>query len=122
MARANITVHSLNDRNVFADITTLETALTADGGELTMNERDDKYLILAHNSATSASSLTVKAGNGIQGVSDLIHSVPASGYAIVQLDSGAYKNVTNDETDTAKKGKVIFAGASTLKIAAFKLP
>lgn len=122
MARANITVHSLNERNTFADIEMLETALTADGGEVVMNERDDKYLILVHNSATSASDLTVKAGNGIQGTADMVHSVPASSYSMVQLDSGAFKNVTNSDTDSAIKGKVILAGATSLKIAVFKLP
>lgn len=120
MARAMISVHSLNDRNEFSDITTLEVAVdsTSRQAEFVMNERDDKYLILVHNTATSASTVTVKAGNGIQGVADLAHSVAASSYATVSIDSGAYKNVSGDD-----KGKVIIEGSATgVKIAVFKLP
>ena len=120
MARATITVHSLDDRNSFLDIATLETQVDASSrqAEFRMSERDDKYLILVHNSGTSAANVTVKAGNGIQGVADLTHSVAASSYATVSLDSGAYKNVSGDD-----KGKVIIEGSATgIKIAVFKLP
>lgn len=120
MARATINVHSLNDRNEFSDIATFETSVdaTSKQAEFVMNERDDKYLILIHNTASSASTVTVKAGNGIQGVADLTHSVSSNAYAAVSIDSGAYKNVNGDD-----KGKVIIEGSSTsVKIAVFKLP
>lgn len=120
MARATISVHSLNDRNDFSDITTLETAVdtTSKQAEFIMNERDDKYLILVHNTGSTAANVIVKAGNGIQGVADLTHSVASKTYAAVSLDSGCYKNVSGDD-----KGKVIIESSVTdVSVAVFKLP
>jgi len=118
MAKTVLTVHKLDDKNVFsADIATLATAMTADGAEFVMDDRDDKYLILLHNKATSAQAVTIKHGNGIQGVCDLTGSVGASAYQFVSLDSGRFKNVFGDD-----KGKVIFAGNTNIEVAVFKLP
>ena len=122
MARVKLTVKEVNNRNVFA-ADELTTALTAavdasDGAEFVMDERDDKYLLLIQNAATAAKDVTIKAGNGIQGVNDLTHSIAASSFTFVQIESGRFKNVTG-----ADKGKVIITGASAdIKVAVFRLP
>lgn len=122
MARVKLTVKEATNRNVFAKdeaFSTITTAVdAADGAEFVMDERDDKYLILVQNSASSAKEVTVKAGNGIQGVNDLTYSVAASSFTFVQIDSGRFKNVSG-----ADKGKVIIMGASAdIKVAVFRLP
>ena len=120
MARTVLTIHSLDEKNTFsAAFTTLNQAINAsDGAEFEMKDRDDKYLILVQNTATSAKNVTVKAGNGLQGVADMTTSLAASSYAFVSLESGLFKNVSGTD-----KGKVIITGGSAdIKVAVFKLP
>lgn len=123
MARVTINVQALDERNKFASAalsTGMTTAIDAtDGAEIVWSERDDKYLILIQNAnASGAKSVTIKAGNGIQGVNDITTSIAASSYTFIALDSGRFKNVVG-----ADKGKVLFTGDSAdIKIAAFKMP
>lgn len=123
MARATINVQALDERNKFAaaalsaDMTTAIDA--TDGAEIVWSERDDKYMVLIQNAnASGAKNVTIKAGNGIQGVNDITFSIAASSYTFIALDSGRFKNVVG-----ADKGKVLFTGDSAdIKIAAFKMP
>ena len=119
MSRVNIPVQELDDRNKFAAAaayTGLTTAAdTTDGAEIVWNERDEKYLVLVHNAGSSAADVTIKAGNGIQGVNDLTINLAGGQYTFVSLDSGRFKNVSGPD-----KGKVVITGA--VKVAAFKLP
>lgn len=123
MARVNIPVQVLDDRNKFApgaDFASMTTAIdAADGAEFIMSERDDKYLVLAYNSGDDEQALTIKHGNGIQGVCDLELEALGSGqYTFVALDSGRVKHVSGEH-----KGKVLIAGGSAnVKIAVFQLP
>ncbi len=123
MARATINVQALDERNKFASAalsTGMTTAIDAtDGAEIVWSERDDKYLVLIQNAnASEAKNVTIKAGNGIQGVNDITTSIAASSYTFIALDSGRFKNVVG-----ADKGKVLFTGDSAdIKIAAFKMP
>ena len=123
MARATINVQALDERNKFASAalsTGMTTAIDAtDGAEIVWSERDDKYLVLIQNAnASEAKNVTIKAGNGIQGVNDITTSIAASSYTFIALDSGRFKNVVG-----ADKGKVLFTGdSSDIKIAAFKMP
>lgn len=123
MARATINVQALDERNKFASAA-LSTGMTtaidaADGAEIVWSERDDKYLVLIQNAnASETKNVTIKAGNGIQGVNDITTSIAASSYTFIALDSGRFKNVVG-----ADKGKVLFTGDSAdIKIAAFKMP
>ena len=123
MARATINVQALDERNKFASAalsTGMTTAIDAtDGAEIVWSERDDKYLVLIQNAnASEAKNVTIKAGNGIQGVNDITSSIAASSYTFIAFDSGRFKNVVG-----ADKGKVLFTGDSAdIKIAAFKMP
>ena len=84
------------------------TALTANTAKaLEFSESDDKIVLVVHNTGSSATNLTVKAGNGIQGVCDLVLSVP-TGVNLVKLESGRFKNVTGEN-----KGKIVVVSTGT---------
>lgn len=84
------------------------TALTANTKKaLDWGENDAKMILVISNSGDSAVSLTVKAGNGIQGVADLTLSAP-KGISLVKLESGRFKFVSG-----ANKGKIVVKSAGT---------
>ena len=87
------------------------TALTANTDKaIDWSENDQKMILVI--SASSATTLTVKAGNGIQGVADLTLTVP-EGVSLMKLESGRFKNVSG-----TKKGKVVVKSAGTPKVGA----
>jgi hypothetical protein len=88
----------LTMRNTIAAVT-LE-ALTASTAKAIDWSEKDEHTVLVIN-ASAQTDLTVKAGNGIQGVTDLVLTVP-KGVSLVKLESGRFKNVSG-----ANKGKVI---------------
>ena len=75
--------------------------------EVDYSGKDHRILLMVDTAAA-----TVKAGNGIQGVTDLSVGIGKS----VVLDSGAFKNVSGDH-----KGAVYITGA-TAKVLAIELP
>ena len=82
-----------------------KTAATTptDGVAIDMSGKDFQTVIIVENSGSGSATVTVKAGNGIQGVNDLAaYTLAASEVAAIRLDSGAFKNVTGDN-----KGKVL---------------
>lgn len=82
------------------------TALTASTEKaIEWSENDNKMILVVQ--ATTATTLTVKAGNGIQGVADLVLTVPV-GISLVKLESGRFKNVSGDN-----KGKIMVVSAGT---------
>ena len=89
---------------------TLE-ALTADTAKaLEWSENDAKTVLVINNATSAASTLTVKAGNGIQGVCDLTLTVP-KGISLVKLESGRFKNVSGDN-----KGKIVVVSPAALSV------
>lgn len=124
MANTVIAVNELTEYNTFSAAETYanltaavdSTSLTA---EVALKARDEKCLLLITNAHVSAAKkVTIKAGNGIQGVTDIEKEIAAGKYVIISLESGAFKNVTGDN-----KGKVIIVGASAdIEVAAFRLP
>lgn len=68
-------------------------------------ESDEKMVLVINASADT--TLTVLAGNSIQGVADLTVAVP-KGVSLIKLESGRFKNVTG-----ANKGKVVIKSAGT---------
>lgn len=82
------------------------TALTANTTKaIEWSENDNKMILVID--ATTATTLTVKAGNGIQGVADLTLNVPV-GVSLVKLESGRFKNVSGEN-----KGKIVVVSAGT---------
>lgn len=91
-------------RNTIEKVTL--TALTANTETaIPWNESDEKMILVIN--AANATTLTVKAGNGIQGVADLTLTV-AQGVSLVKLESGFYKNVTG-----TNKGKIVVVSPGT---------
>ena len=118
MARTVLTVHKIDDTNKplapasYADM--LATPDTDTGAEFAIG-KDHKTMILLVNDGGNTATATVKAGNGIQGVNDLVVSLDAGKFTFVCLDSGRFKNMSGTD-----KGKVILTG--TAKVAVFELP
>lgn len=98
MAKTKITADALklNDWGVLTF-----TAGTTDGFQVPATNGDWKRLVLVQNTDTSAAvTVTVKQGNGIQGVKDLdAFSIPAGKTAAIRLDDGRYKNVFGEDKD-----------------------
>lgn len=81
------------------------TAATSaeDGLAFDYTGREDGRILLI---LAGASTATVKAGNGLQGVEDLEVTIPSGGQAVLVVESGKYVNVSGES-----KGKVIVAGS-----------
>ena len=116
MAAVTITNDVLN-LNEFKTLTF--TACSVDGTMFDFTPADQKMVLVFQNTGAGSSTVTLKAGNGLQGVNDLdAFSIPASGFAAVRLDSGSFKNVSGDN-----KGKVVvIPSAATIKACAIQLP
>lgn len=118
MAQATITPVKIPDVNTISGAIALTTlADTTNGGIFAAAGKDFKTVIVCKGGA-AAGTLTVKAGNGIQGVNGLVLSIPATNYAAFTLDSGAYKNVSG-----TNKGKVVMIpSVADIGVAVVELP
>lgn len=94
----------LTMRNTIAAVT-LEALTASTAKAIDWSEKDEQTVLVINASAQT--DLTVKAGNGIQGVTDLVLTVP-QGVSLVKLESGRFKNVSG-----ANKGKVIVVSTGT---------
>ena len=146
-AFAEITPIAISDMNTFTKEAASETRGTvlATNGEttatfgayFTMDGKDEQYLVLVENGDTDGVTdltVTVKAGNGIQGVADLAKTDLGNGeFTLLQIDSGRFKNVTEnetlkalssavEETQVSAKGKVFITGTSAeIAVTVFKM-
>ena len=122
MARVVITPIEVTKHSTFEG-TVLNSALfkgvdVTNGAEVVMDGHDERTVIMVQNTATAPGTVTVKAGNGIQGVADEVFTVPASSTTFIVPESGRFKNVSGDD-----KGKLIINGsAATITVAVIKLP
>lgn len=101
------------------DKSALTTAVNASDGMLVnWDFNDDKMILLVENAnASAAQTVTIRHGNGIQGVNDLSLSLPAGKMTAVCINSGRFKNISGD-----LKGQVKITGTSAdIKVAAFRL-
>lgn len=146
MAFIKIKVNEISERNKLLpensiNLAGLFTTLTANdsgtyGGYVEMTGRDDKYLFIANNNGGNSISLTIHAGNGIQGTKNLFaSSITSSSCYLCTLDSGRFKRITpnegyvdNDKTikhdveGLNESNKVfITSNKSTCNVAVFKL-
>ncbi len=94
----------LTMRNTLAAVA-LEALTASTAKAIDWNEKDEHTVLVIN--AAAQTDLTVKAGNGIQGVTDLVLTVP-KGISLVKLESGRFKNVSG-----ANKGKVIVVSTGT---------
>lgn len=93
-------------RNKAATVT-LEAVSAGGTKYLAWNESDEHTTLVVVNAA--ATTLTVLAGNGIQGAANLVISL-AAGTHLIRLDSGFYKNTTG--TNKGKVGVTLSAAGS----------
>ena len=96
-------------RNELATVTL--TKLTADTEQAIAWEENDERMTLVVV-ATTATTLTVKAGDGIQGAGDLTLDVGV-GTHLLRLDSGRFKVLTGDN-----KGCIVVKSAGTPSVGA----
>lgn len=90
------------------------------GAYFVMAKGGDKYVIGIKNDSNSSGNktITIKAGNGLQGTNDISLALAQNEIAWVALDSGKFKNVYGEN-----KGKVILTGTSAdLKVKVIELP
>jgi hypothetical protein len=92
---------------------TFTTGNTTDGNAVDFSKADNKTVILFNNTAQSAGKATIKAGDFIQGVTDIEVDVP-SGISACVLDSGYFENKT--------KKVLVVPSAATVTVGAVTLP
>lgn len=95
------------ERNVPVKITT--TSVTA-ATPVEWVGGDHKAVLVINNTGSSAATVTVLAGNGLQGMSDLVISVPA-GINLLKLESGRFLNVSGDY-----KGKIVIKSSAAVAV------
>ena len=123
MAAAEITPIKLTSFNTFtteAETTAFTAIDGTHGAYFVMAKGGDKYVIGIKNAASQAGekTITIKAGNALQGTNDISLALAKDAIAWVVLDSGKFKNVYG-----VNKGKVILTGTSTdLKVKVIELP
>ena len=81
-----------------------------------MTHRDDQVVFVIANSGSNAVNVTVKAGNGLQGVNDETYSV-APGLNLIKLESGRFKNVSGENKDKV----VVVAAGDNISVGAVAL-
>ena len=123
MAATEITPIKLTSFNTI----TKETAATdfeaidgTHGAYFVMAKGGDKYVIGIKNavSVSGNKTITIKAGNGLQGTNDISLTLAKDEIAWVALDSGKFKNVYGEN-----KGKVILTGTdNNLQVKVIELP
>lgn len=113
-------VKVINDQLTLNTLSKLNwTAGTTDGFQIDYTPADHKMVILFQNTGSGAGTVTVKQGNGIQGVADSeTFSIAAGEFAAVRLDSGAFKRVNGEDKDMV----LVIPSATTIKACAIQLP
>lgn len=96
-------------RNASTAVPSAATVAKTDGALVTFDKDDQKILLLLKNNITNAThTAVIKAGNGLQGVSDLEVTLAGSSEACVVIESGRFVNVSGDD-----KGKVNIVSKDT---------
>lgn len=122
MSRVTINPISIEKHSSFSNAV-LNSALftgvdATDGAEVALNHHDERTVILVQNTATTEGTVTLKAGNGIQGVNDEVCTIAASSTVLIVPESGRFKVVSGTD-----KGKLLItASANTIKVAVIQLP
>ena len=108
MAATAIT-NTVLKRNEAKAMPTAATVAKTDGALVTFDKDDQKILLLLKNNVTNAThTAVIKAGNGLQGVTDLEVTLNAGAEACVVVESGRFMDVSG-----ANKGKVNIVSKDT---------
>ena len=101
-------------RNAATNVPTAATVKNLEGALVTFDKDDQKILLLLKNNVSNVThTAVIKAGNGIQGVSDLEITLTgtdttAGNEVAVVIESGRYMDVSGDN-----KGKVNIVSKDT---------
>jgi len=96
-------------RNAATAVPSAATVAKTDGALVTFDKDDQKILLLLKNNITNVThTAVIKAGNGLQGVSDLEVTLAGDKEACVVVESGRFVNVSGDN-----KGKVNIVSKDT---------
>lgn len=108
MAATEIT-NTVLKRNEAKAMPTAATVAKTDGALVTFDKDDQKILLLLKNNVSNAThTAVIKAGNGLQGVSDLEVTLARGAEACVVVESGRFMDVSGDN-----KGKVNIVSKDT---------
>lgn len=108
MAATAIT-NTVLKRNEAKAMPTAATVAKTDGALVTFDKDDQKILLLLKNNVTNAThTAVIKAGNGLQGVTDLEVTLDGGAEACVVVESGRFMDVSGDN-----KGKVNIVSKDT---------
>lgn len=108
MAATEIT-NTVLKRNEAKAMPTAATVAKTDGALVTFDKDDQKILLLLKNNVSGAThTAVIKAGNGLQGVSDLEVTLDGEAEACVVVESGRFMDVSGDN-----KGKVNIVSKDT---------
>lgn len=110
MADKNITVVKTARPNEAKTFTF--TALATSDTVVVPCDFKDEHTMLIFLGGTNASTVTIKAGNGYNGVNDEAIEVPAGGYVAMTIDSNRFKNVSGDY-----KGSVVIGVSAACSLA-----
>lgn len=82
------------------------------------NKEDARILLIIENGAGAEKTAAIKAGDSIQGISDLEVTLAAGEKKILTVESGKYMNVSGPN-----RGHIVITGTDTsIKVAAIELP
>lgn len=111
MAKVDISITKTEKPNVISSGFSFTTAAKDDEIVIPYDGKDHQIYIVV--TATAATTLTVKAGNGLQGVTDRYFALEAGKHHFFTLDSGYHKNVSGEN-----KGNVVLIAGGACSIAA----
>lgn len=120
MAVTAVTVQPLTINTFDADFAMTAATSATDGFTVDVSDyQDHKLLIVVQNtSEDTAYDITVKKGDGLQAVANLVKEVAAGKTAGVCVESGKFKNMNN-----SSKGKMVIIPENVaVKIAVIALP
>lgn len=89
----------------------LTSLATSDKVLIEWDVKDERTVMLFLGGSSTA-TVTVKAGNGVQGCNDLTVEVPASTYVAVPINSGGFKNTYGENV-----GKVVLSTSAACSLA-----
>ena len=89
----------------------LTSLATSDKVLVEWDVKDERTVMLFLGGSAQA-TVTIKAGNGVQGCNDLVVTVPASTYVAVPINSGGFKNTYGEDV-----GKVVLSTSAACSFA-----
>jgi len=108
MAATKIT-NTVVTRNAATAVPSAATVANIDGALVTFDKDDQKILLLLKNNVAAVThTAVIKAGNGLQGVTDLEVTLDGGAEACVVVESGRFMDVSGDN-----KGKVNIVSKDT---------